>query len=199
MSVSSWDDPDRNTGAPFTITVDWGDGTTSQQTVAGTNDDATTFEVSHRYTTELDLATLSYCIHTDSGQLVACFERRNAISIGNMRPFVNAADLSTLPQDHEGLGGNNTIACYAGGGDCVLMGETLLPDPSGRSMVTTGNTGSLNVRHSPVPFAEGGYRSEEHTSELPSLMRISYAVFCLKKKNQPPPTRPTKDLHEAHH
>src|SRR3546814_4267447 len=32
---------------------------------------------------------------------------------------------------------------------------------------------------------EGGFtdRSEEHTSELQSLMRISYAVFCLKKKN----------------
>src|SRR3546814_6613740 len=30
-------------------------------------------------------------------------------------------------------------------------------------------------------FANG--RSEEHTSELQSLMRISYAVFCLKKKN----------------
>src|SRR3546814_10531948 len=28
-----------------------------------------------------------------------------------------------------------------------------------------------------------GTRSEEHTSELQSLMRISYAVFCLKKKN----------------
>src|SRR3546814_2122696 len=28
----------------------------------------------------------------------------------------------------------------------------------------------------------GHYRSEEHTSELQSLMRISYAVFCLKKK-----------------
>src|SRR3546814_9852955 len=28
------------------------------------------------------------------------------------------------------------------------------------------------------------YRSEEHTSELQSLMRISYAVFCLKKKNE---------------
>src|SRR3546814_2978185 len=27
-------------------------------------------------------------------------------------------------------------------------------------------------------------RSEEHTSELPSLMRISYAVFCLKKKTE---------------
>src|SRR3546814_8899330 len=31
----------------------------------------------------------------------------------------------------------------------------------------------------------GGFlRSEEHTSELPSLMRISYALFCLKKKKQ---------------
>src|SRR3546814_19021942 len=29
----------------------------------------------------------------------------------------------------------------------------------------------------------GRHRSEEHTSELQSLMRISYAVFCLKKKN----------------
>src|SRR3546814_8034729 len=31
-------------------------------------------------------------------------------------------------------------------------------------------------------FIEGLMRSEEHTSELQSLMRISYAVFCLKKK-----------------
>src|SRR3546814_10200069 len=30
---------------------------------------------------------------------------------------------------------------------------------------------------------DGRIRSEEHTSELQSLMRISYAVFCLKKKN----------------
>src|SRR3546814_3346772 len=32
--------------------------------------------------------------------------------------------------------------------------------------------------------ARGGFRSEEHTSELQSLMRISYAVFCLKKKTK---------------
>src|SRR3546814_6500393 len=32
-----------------------------------------------------------------------------------------------------------------------------------------------------------GLRSEEHTSELQSLMRISYAVFCLKKKQSLPP------------
>src|SRR3546814_9725137 len=34
-------------------------------------------------------------------------------------------------------------------------------------------------------------RSEEHTSELQSLMRISYAVFCLKKKNKSPTTKTT--------
>src|SRR3546814_7364591 len=32
--------------------------------------------------------------------------------------------------------------------------------------------------------AAHGHRSEEHTSELQSLMRISYAVFCLNKKNK---------------
>src|SRR3546814_8432841 len=33
----------------------------------------------------------------------------------------------------------------------------------------------------------GASRSEEHTSKLQSLMRISYAVFCLKKKTKQPP------------
>src|SRR3546814_9175812 len=33
-------------------------------------------------------------------------------------------------------------------------------------------------------FSSPETRSEEHTSELQSLMRISYAVFCLKKKNK---------------
>src|SRR3546814_4929223 len=35
-----------------------------------------------------------------------------------------------------------------------------------------------------APAAPAANRSEEHTSELQSLMRISYAVFCLKKKNR---------------
>src|SRR3546814_9409387 len=44
---------------------------------------------------------------------------------------------------------------------------------------------SLNIRLHirPASFAADLGRSEEHTSELQSLMRISYAVFCLKKKN----------------
>src|SRR3546814_4182723 len=43
--------------------------------------------------------------------------------------------------------------------------------------------------------SEGTERSEEHTSELQSLMRISYAVFCLKKKKQPWTDKITKSIH----
>src|SRR3546814_8035793 len=55
-----------------------------------------------------------------------------------------------------------------------------------------GETGKVEIEvhqalaQAGVPDAMGfhGERSEEHTSELQSLMRISYAVFCLKKKNE---------------
>src|SRR3546814_9713674 len=49
------------------------------------------------------------------------------------------------------------------------------------------NGGAVQPGAGPAPglgpgLRIGGLRSEEHTSELQSLMRISYAVFCLKKK-----------------
>src|SRR3546814_6809271 len=40
----------------------------------------------------------------------------------------------------------------------------------------------LHTQRLSLEFHESYTRSEEHTSELQSLMRISYAVFCLKKK-----------------
>src|SRR3546814_4342942 len=43
--------------------------------------------------------------------------------------------------------------------------------------------GHLGFEDAALP-GEGFGRSEEHTSELQSLMRISYAVFCLKKKKK---------------
>src|SRR3546814_9573521 len=46
-----------------------------------------------------------------------------------------------------------------------------------------GSAGSRTRIHFRLPFSSPfGERSEEHTSELQSLMRISYAVFCLKTK-----------------
>src|SRR3546814_2112838 len=50
----------------------------------------------------------------------------------------------------------------------------------GRSGVAV--RGFLGDRGHPPLLSDWGRRSEEHTSELQSLMRISYAVFCLKKK-----------------
>src|SRR3546814_8216597 len=51
--------------------------------------------------------------------------------------------------------------------------------PSLTPMLVSASPPGVNTR----PFLRMR-RSEEHTSELQSLMRISYAVFCLKKKNK---------------
>src|SRR3546814_14266339 len=55
-----------------------------------------------------------------------------------------------------------------------------------RSAAVAGGLGAPGLRAAQPARGDGGRgrhgRSEEHTSELQSLMRISYAVFCLKKK-----------------
>src|SRR3546814_1611725 len=55
-----------------------------------------------------------------------------------------------------------------------------LPNPLGKMLAGRELPNGLQVSKVSVPL--GVVRSEEHTSELQSLMRISYAVFCLKKK-----------------
>src|SRR3546814_4561982 len=48
--------------------------------------------------------------------------------------------------------------------------------------IKAGQDSGFGKRYFSVDFSQTNHRSEEHTSELQSLMRISYAVFCLKKK-----------------
>src|SRR3546814_2592311 len=72
--------------------------------------------------------------------------------------------------------------CSVPGIDHVYFGHTIL-----RAPVTVGNcswidTGAYKTDNLTVAVVSD--RSEEHTSELQSLMRISYAVFCLKKKTK---------------
>src|SRR3546814_4590729 len=55
------------------------------------------------------------------------------------------------------------------------------------------NSGHRRPTHSPAPVSVHHHRSEEHTSELQSLMRISYAVICLQKK-----IHLTTHLHQKH-
>src|SRR3546814_1468325 len=66
----------------------------------------------------------------------------------------------------------------------VLARDAAAPKPSGPAVDPAATPeGRAALR-------EGAdRRSEEHTSELQSLMRISYAVFCLKKKKKPTHTR----------
>src|SRR3546814_1617203 len=79
------------------------------------------------------------------------------------------------------IGARDTVLCF----DCILrrleaerlgIKDDLLPIFSRYNMI------GFNTYGEQYRFLHLSQRSEEHTSELQSLMRISYAVFCLKKK-----------------
>src|SRR3546814_4553784 len=74
-----------------------------------------------------------------------------------------------------GVGGDHIpVTIHQIGGTCELIDA--LPERSGDERRTTA------FKCWVLPPRKRKHRSEEHTSELQSLMRISYAVFCLKKK-----------------
>src|SRR3546814_2624811 len=76
----------------------------------------------------------------------------------------------------------------------IRVRVTALPNNGAHEKLLTGFAGDslpdmAQMGNTWVPEFE---RSEEHTSELQSLMRISYAVFCLKKKQLPLYTQHTR-------
>src|SRR3546814_3737283 len=88
--------------------------------------------------------------------------------------------------------GANFAIFLAKGVAALLSGSGAMLAEAIHSLADTGNQGLLllgmrRAKRPPSPDFPLGYgkeRSEEHTSELQSLMRISYAVFCLKKKKK---------------
>src|SRR3546814_16739169 len=80
-----------------------------------------------------------------------------------------------------GLGGLRVLADRLGAGVGVIADVhrvDLLARVDLRALL------ALGLEDRQRTLVEGAERSEEHTSELQSLMRISYAVFCLKKKKK---------------
>src|SRR3546814_15883235 len=71
------------------------------------------------------------------------------------------------------------VVSGAADGDRAIVIEH--PRLSGWTAMVTGGDREDTPSHIRISVK---VRSEEHTSELQSLMRISYAVFCLKKKNK---------------
>src|SRR3546814_8845449 len=96
---------------------------------------------------------------------------------------------SGMPHGRLGLKRKTSASCVSG----TTMFCGIQPECSMRSAERLENI-SLTAKRTPHPNPppQGGrgliplprFRSEEHTSELQSLMRISYAVFCLKNKNK---------------
>src|SRR3546814_2055516 len=99
----------------------------------------------------------------------------NKLSINRARRMVRPPRrIMRDPDDH----GNQP-----GGGDNqqVNQGDS---SNTGDDSNNTGDDADLDAFWNGQADESGdGSRSEEHTSELQSLIRISYAVFCLKKKN----------------
>src|SRR3546814_2106566 len=89
-----------------------------------------------------------------------------------------------LPWPTVGFNLNTADAWAAGEGNLSGIWPTVwhhsLDTPASKAFVA-----DFQDKHGKVPEN----RSEEHTSELQSLMRISYAVFCLKKKKKNTPTQ----------
>src|SRR3546814_4234298 len=106
------------------------------------------------------------------------------------RQKVGADDRSRQPTVHPGRGGRATAPRHAqpslrqrARDRRWSWGHTSVHHPgrTAAAIAEQARTEALIARLRVVPGR--GERSEEHTSELQSLMRISYAVFCLQKKN----------------
>src|SRR3546814_10440227 len=78
-------------------------------------------------------------------------------------------------------------AAALGFADCAIVRADAAPETAARlaQWLSEGRHGDMiwmEERAAQRGSPQGLWRSEEHTSELQSIMRISYAVFCLKKK-----------------
>src|SRR3546814_2250799 len=97
---------------------------------------------------------------------------------------------------HEGDGGHRHAAP---GGIYLISPSGAVADPQAleRARLRLAGLGFKTAVDRTALAVQERFRSEEHTSELQSLMRISYAVFCLKKKKNKQYKRYQKHTYES--
>src|SRR3546814_6315379 len=100
--------------------------------------------------------------------------------------------LSRLTQPQKDIGQQDRIWALAYGDLGMIKRVRRLPGGTYR-LRSDGAVPCLELpSHIPNDLDYDWYRSEEHTSELQSLMRISYACFCLQKKTKQNTTQHSK-------
>src|SRR3546814_4462586 len=123
----------------------------------------------------------------DAEATEAAFARADHVTklrLVNNRCFVSAMEPRAAVAAYDGETDRYTLYVGSQGvmGMRNILANAVLKCPPEKIRVVTGEVGGSFGMKS-MPYHEYP-RSEEHTSELQSLMRISYAVFCLKNKNK---------------
>src|SRR3546814_12015717 len=96
----------------------------------------------------------------------------HTLALHDARPIYLVGSATAFAGGSVSLSATSQTLVFFAAGDAACAGPALTSVPSPAASTSVG----LRFRDTAVG------RSEEHTSELQSLMRISYAVFCLKNK-----------------
>src|SRR3546814_1459426 len=122
-----------------------------------------------------------------SGTWPEAWRRDGAQASGNRHSRLSALPGRKRPPERgPGMGGQLPLGVggTACSDRCVAVADTSRSSSLRRMRANTPSCGSKNSPKSSPPNSARASRSEEHTSELQSLIRISYAVFCLRKKKK---------------
>src|SRR3546814_3629369 len=104
------------------------------------------------------------------------------LALSSMKPIWSWATSSSAKMAFAGHSGTHTAQSMHSSGSITRKFGPSRKQSTGHTSTQSVNLHLIQFSVTTCVIVKAPARSEEHTSELQSLMRISYAVFCLKKK-----------------